>query len=273
MSGAHPARRRSRPLADLSITLKVFVAPCVILLVLLGLAVAAVFVLAADKARLHDISAGALPAYQRAAEAKDAVNATQTALQHMLSVAANESDPKRVRQIAEQVRGAANGAGAAFTHLVASGAASDKIPALRTDLATYQAAVNDVVTAATSDPASATMLMADVDDRFGALSAGLDRYRGAVEAAGQRLAQQAGDAADRARLLLLGMRCSACAVPAADRGGGACHRAAGAATDRHGAGLGRRRSGTIRARSRTSGRDRRHGTRGRGLPPARATGT
>ena len=204
MSGAHPARRRSRPLADLSITLKVFVAPCVILLVLLGLAVAAVFVLAADKARLHDISAGALPAYQRAAEAKDAVNATQTALQHMLSVAANESDPKRVRQIAEQVRGAANGAGAAFTHLVASGAASDKIPALRTDLATYQAAVNDVVTAATSDPASATMLMADVDDRFGALSAGLDRYRGAVEAAGQRLAQQAGDAADRARLLLLG---------------------------------------------------------------------
>ena len=204
MSGDRPRRRRTRRLADLPITLKVFVAPCVILLVLLGLAIASVVMLGSDQTRLHDISAGALPAYQRAAEAKDAVNATQTALQHMLSVAANESDPKRVQATALPVRAAVTAAGAAFTRLAAGGAASGSVPALRKDLAAYQAAVNDVVTAALSDPASATMLMADVDDRFTALSTGLDRYRGAVEADGQRLARDAGRQADRARLLLLG---------------------------------------------------------------------
>jgi len=204
MPGVRSIRRRARRLADLSITLKVFVAPCVILLVLLGLAVASVVMLASDQARLHDISAGALPAYQRAAEAKDAVNAIETALQHMLSVAANESDPKRVRQTAQPVRAASTAASAAFTRFSAGGAAGGSLPGLRKDLAAYQSAVNDVVTAALSDPASATMLMADVDDRFTALSAGLDRYRGAVEADGQRLARDAGAQADRARVLLLG---------------------------------------------------------------------
>lgn len=203
-SARRPAGRHVRRLADLSITLKVFVAPCLILVVLLGLSIASGFMLTADQARLHEISAGALPAYQRAAEAKDAVNATQTALQHMLSVAANESDPKRVQQTAQPVRAASATAGAAFTRFASGRAASDGLAGLRKDLAAYQAAVNDVVTAALSDPASATMLMADVDDHFAALCTGLDRFRGAVEADGQRLAREADAAADRARVLLLG---------------------------------------------------------------------
>ena len=204
MPAAPSARRRTRRLADLPITLKVFVAPCVILLVLLGLAVTSALMLAADQARLHEISAGALPAYQRAAEAKDAVNATQTALQHMLSVAANESDPKRVQQTAQPVRAASAAAGTAFTQLTGAGTAGGSLAGLRKDLAAYQAAVTDVVAAALSDPASATMLMADVDDHFSALCTGLDRYRDVVEADGQRLAREAGQAADRARLGLLG---------------------------------------------------------------------
>jgi hypothetical protein len=172
------ARPRLGRLADQPITLKVFLAPCAILAALLGLALSALGMLSADKARLHDISDGALPAYQRAAEAKDAVNATQTALQHMLSVAANESDPARIGNAADPVRRSNIVASEAFGRLTVSGAGGASIASLRQGLGAYQAALGDVVTAAAADPASATMLMADVDDQFNKLTAGLDRYRG-----------------------------------------------------------------------------------------------
>ncbi len=210
--GVEHARPRLGRLADQPITLKVFLAPCVILIALLGLALSALGMLSADKARLHDISAGALPAYQRAAEAKDAVNATQTALQHMLSVAANESDPARIGQAADPVRRSNIVATEAFGRLTVSGGGGDSITALRQGLGAYQAALGEVVTAAAADPASATMLMADVDDQFNKLTAGLDRYRGRVEASGQRLAQDASNAADRARLILIGGCAGALAV-------------------------------------------------------------
>jgi methyl-accepting chemotaxis protein len=191
-------------LADLPITVKVFLAPGVILAALLCLALLSLTMLSADKARLHDISDGALPAYQRAAEAKDAVNATQTAMQRMLSVAANESDPARIRQAARPVEQSSAAATQAFARLSAATAGGDAVPTLRQSLATYQTALSEVINAASSDPASATMLMADVDDRFNTLATGLDHYRGEVEAAGQSLAQDAATAADQARLVLLG---------------------------------------------------------------------
>jgi methyl-accepting chemotaxis protein len=191
--------RRVRGLKDLPITLKVFLAPCLILVVTVGLSVAALGMLSDDKARLHDIGTDAFLNYQHAAEAKDAVNATQTALQHMLSVAANESDPARVSQAAVPVRRASAGATDAFGRL-----SSGDVVALRQGLAAYQSALDEIVAAAASDAATATMLMAGVEDRFNALSAGLDRYRGQVEAAARDLAQAANLAADRARVLLIG---------------------------------------------------------------------
>jgi methyl-accepting chemotaxis protein len=204
MSRERPRRHLLGRLADQPITLKVFLAPCVILVALLGMVLIALGMLSADKTRLHDISAGALPAYQRAAEAKDAVNATQTALQHMLSVAANESDPARIGQAAVPVRRASAAATEAFGRLSAFGAGGDVVATLRKGLVTYQAASADVIDAAATDPASASMLMSGVEDSFNTLSASLDRYRGQVEAAGQRLAHDASDAADRARLILIG---------------------------------------------------------------------
>lgn len=50
------------------------------LLAMLGLALAALNMLANDKTRLHTIGVDAFRAYQCAAEAKDVVNTTQTAL-------------------------------------------------------------------------------------------------------------------------------------------------------------------------------------------------
>jgi hypothetical protein len=156
----HPARHGRRRLADLPITLKVFLAPCVILAVMIGLAVAALGMLSDGRTNLHGISAEAFPAYQRAAEAKDAVNAAQTALQHMLSVAANESDPARIGQAAVPVRHASAAATDAFTRL------SGDAAGLREALIAYQAALGEIIEAAAIDSASATMLMSGVDDRF-----------------------------------------------------------------------------------------------------------
>jgi hypothetical protein len=111
--------------------------------------------LASDKTHLHGIGVDAFRAYQYAAEAKDAVNTTETAVQHRLAVAANESDAGRVAQMANAVRQISASAPDSFTHL-----SSPDIVTLRQSLAAYQSAVGEVVQAATTNPASATMLMA-----------------------------------------------------------------------------------------------------------------
>ncbi len=92
---------------------------------------------------------------------------------------------------------------------------SGEVVALRHGLAAYQSALDEIVAAAASDAATATMLMAGVEDRFNALSAGLDRYRGQVEAAARDLVQAANRAADRARLLLFGCGSAALLVSVA----------------------------------------------------------
>src|SRR3954470_9331602 len=97
-------KRRIWRLADLPIYAKVSLAPGLILLVLLLLSLASLRMLNGGEDRLHAITEPAFPTYKRAAESKDAVNAIQTALQHTLSVAANESDEARVRSVAGPVR-------------------------------------------------------------------------------------------------------------------------------------------------------------------------
>ena len=101
--------------------------------------------------------------------------------------------------MANAVRQASTGARDSFARLV-----SPDLAALRQNLAAYQSAVEEVVQAATTDAASATMLMGDVNDRFAALTTALDRDHARVQADAQRLVQQADSDADRARLILLG---------------------------------------------------------------------
>src|SRR3954451_12979322 len=112
-----PARCGWWRLRNAPIYAKVSLAPALILSVLLLLSLLSLHMLDAAKTRLDAISGRAFPAYQRAAETKDAVDGIQTGLQHTLSVAANESDATRVRKVAAPVREAIGRARTALDRL------------------------------------------------------------------------------------------------------------------------------------------------------------
>jgi nitrogen fixation/metabolism regulation signal transduction histidine kinase len=193
-----------RGLADAPIRAKVSLAPGVILLVLVLLSAVSLRLLDTAEARLEAISQRAFPTYQRAAETKDAVDAIQTALQHTLSVAANESDAARVQAVAAPVRQAIAGAGAALDRLrqqIGDGDAT--VAAVGKSFAAYQAAASDVLEAAASDPATATMLMADVDQQFASLSAQLNGFKNRADTASQAMTRDAIAQAGSQRLWLL----------------------------------------------------------------------
>ena len=193
-----------RRLADVPIYAKVSLAPGLILIVLVLLSAVSLRMLDTGTARLQAISGRAFPIYQRASETKDAVNAIQTALQHTLSVAANESDAARIREVAAPVRQAITRATAALDRLrQQTGAQSETNATAAKSLSAYQAAVSEVLDAAESDPATATMLMGDADEQFARLSDALDTYKSRADTASQTMAREAIRVADSQRLWLL----------------------------------------------------------------------
>jgi methyl-accepting chemotaxis protein len=197
-------RVRWRRLADVPIYAKVCLAPALILLALLLLSLVSLRMLNAGEARIRVIGTQAFVTYQRAADAKDSVNAVQTALQHMLSVAANESDAKRIAQVATPVRQAIGQAADTLNRLAQQiGATTETAASLLKSFEAYRTAAASVLDVAASDSATATMLMADADDGFAKLSAALDHTKGDADASGQRLTREAIAEAVAARVVLL----------------------------------------------------------------------
>jgi HAMP domain-containing protein len=179
-------------------------APGLILIALVLLSVVSLAMLGAGKARLDVISGRAFPTYQRATETKDTVDAIQTALQHTLSVAANESDVARIRSVAVSVRDAIAWARTAIDRLGQQiGPGTGSMIASHRLFEAYRAAATEVLSTVEADSATATMLMTDVDEQFAQLSADLDGYRSRADAVSQALSRDAMRAADRERLLLL----------------------------------------------------------------------
>ena len=193
-----------RHLVDVPIYAKVSLAPGLILLILLALSLFSLRIQQANESDLRAITERAFPTYQRAAETKDAVSAIQTALQHTLSVAANESDPARIRKVAQPVHAAIARAATALDRLQQQlDRQAETVAGPREAFAAYQAAAAEVLEAALSDSATATMLMAGVDEAFGKLSTELGDYETRADAASQRLTQAALRVAASERLLLL----------------------------------------------------------------------
>jgi len=191
-------------LADMPIYAKISLAPGLILGVLLLLSLISLRMLNAGEAHLHAISERAFPTYQRAAEMKDAVNAIQTALQHTLSVAANESDAARIRSMMLPVRQAITAAATALDHLQQQLELShDTATAAGKSFEAYKAAANDVLETAASDAATASMLMGEADAQFAKLSGELDGYKTRADAASQSMSREAISDAGRERLLLV----------------------------------------------------------------------
>jgi methyl-accepting chemotaxis protein len=191
-------------LADAPIHAKVSLAPAVILTVLIALSLVSLRMLGSSEARLHAITEQAFPTYERASETKDAVNVVQTALQHTLSVAANESDAARMRAVSAPVRQAIETASAALARLLQPLGGADSLASpLKTSFASYRAAASEVLDTAESDAATATMLMTGVDDQFAKLSAELDGYRNRAAATSESMSDVAIQAVRAERVGLL----------------------------------------------------------------------
>ncbi len=200
----HLPKASWRRLADVPIYAKVSLAPGLILIVLLLLSLASLRMLNIADTHLRAISERAFPTYQRAAETKDAVNAIQTALQHTLSVAANESDAARIVKVVTPVHQAIARATAAFDLLRRQiGAQSEVATKQAKFYGEYQAAAAEVLKAAESDPATATMLMTDVDELFANLTVMLDGTKSQADTASQTMSREAIEEAGVERLVLL----------------------------------------------------------------------
>ena len=199
-----PPKPRLWRLADVSIYTKVSLVPGLILIVLVLLSFLSLRMLGAAKDRLDGITLRAFPTYQRAAETTDAVYAIQIALQHTLSVAANEGDVTRILAVEVLVRDAITRAAASLDHLHQQiGASADPANGARGEFLAYQVAVTEVLKTVETDSATATILMADADEQFAKLSTALDAYKSRADTVSQSLSQDAMRASDTERLVLL----------------------------------------------------------------------
>ncbi len=193
-----------RRLADLPISTKVFIAPGFILCVLLVLSVVSLRMLGASEQRLRAVTEDAFVTYRLAADAKDATNAVQTAMQHTLAVAANETDAGHIKQLADTTKGTADRVSSILAALEQHvGTKDDAVVRLRKSFGIYQAGVADLLNVAVTDSATASMLLTDVEEEYGKVSANLDGYKHQADTESQQTARQAVEDAGQSRRLLI----------------------------------------------------------------------
>jgi methyl-accepting chemotaxis protein len=186
------------------ISVKVFLAPGFVLLILLGVCFASQRIIGDDVTRIRGITERAFVAYQLATASKDAVNALQISLQRTLGIAASDPDQALITRVAAPARSAATLAATTLERLQQHiGATDGSIAGLRKSFESYRDAALDVLKAAAQDPSSAISLLGDVETRFDKISSQLDSYKLEADASSHQLAEQAVSAADTARVLLL----------------------------------------------------------------------
>jgi methyl-accepting chemotaxis protein len=191
-------------LRDIAISTKVAFAPAFVLCTLIGMALFAIAILGASKERTRDLSEGAFERYRLAAEANEATDKAHTQLIRALSVAANESDKKRIVAKVETVTAASRATLGALQGLERHVGADD--PAMRQIMAAFKAYGEDVkpvLEVIADDSGTATMLMADAEASFEKLVTQLSALKRSADAARVETSGAALAAATRASWLFL----------------------------------------------------------------------
>ena len=191
-------------LRDVAISGKVALAPGVVLCTLIGMALVAIVILGASKDRIRDLSEGAFERYRLAAEANEATAGAHTMLMRTLSVAANESDKKRIEVNLKTFTAALDVTQSALDGLKHHVGAND--PAMQQIMASfklYREATKQVLDVVVDDAATATMLMADAEAGFSSLVTQLRALKSSADAAQATTSRAALDAATRAIWLFL----------------------------------------------------------------------
>jgi methyl-accepting chemotaxis protein len=191
-------------LADLVISGKVALAPGFVLCALIGMAIAAIFILGASKERIRDLSEGAFERYRLAAEASEATASAHTMLMRTLSVAANESDKKRTEASVERVTTALDttqGALNSLEHHI--GADHSAMQQIISAFKLYREATKQVLDVVVDDPATATFIMSDAEADFSKLVTQLRALKSSADAARSDTSRAARDAATHVIWLFL----------------------------------------------------------------------
>jgi methyl-accepting chemotaxis protein len=191
-------------LRDIAISTKIALAPGFVVCTLIGMALFAIAILGASKERTRDLSEGAFERYRLAAEASEATAHAHTTLIRTLSVAANESDKKRIETNIKTVTTASGATLGALQSLERHVGTDD--PAMRQIMAAFKAyseAAKQVLDVVVDDSATATMLMADAEASFDKLETQLSALKRSADAARAETSRAAVDAATQAIWLFL----------------------------------------------------------------------
>ena len=156
---------------DLSLRLKMFLAPCFLLAALLGLAVYTLVLLNSNERQIAELSAGAFERSAKVAALDGSLNSLHAHLYQLTSVATNDTDSKRKEALGAALAKQLVALPAAFTAVQdANGGDAEAQPvveALAKVMKSYADASQQVITMAAFDAATASIFMGTADQSYG----------------------------------------------------------------------------------------------------------
>jgi methyl-accepting chemotaxis protein len=194
-------------LRNLPLRAKMFVAPCLLLLTLLGLAAYTILLLDDGERRVDELNRGAFEPAELAASLENAITATHAGLYHLTSVAANDSNPDKVKALAAPLQKRLGGLGELMKRVATEGAFDEATRAMvgRIDklLAGYVGAAGQVLNMVQFDTATASIFMVQVQDAFEKLRSAEVELGGAVKRHEESLIAALRGKAQQARLVFI----------------------------------------------------------------------
>jgi methyl-accepting chemotaxis protein len=164
---------------DLSLRLKMFLAPCFLLAALMGLAGYTLALLNNNERQLDDLSNGAFQRSALVAELDGKLHSAHAHLYQLTSVAINDSDAKRKEAFANALTKQLAGLPAALKEVETTNAGDNEarpvIEALAKIVKSYADAGQQVITMAAFDAATASIFMGTADQAYGEAQKQIDK--------------------------------------------------------------------------------------------------
>ncbi len=190
------------------ISLKVFIAPALITVFMLGMAAVSHQGASEQRAALGTISGPTIAKLSASEAAADATNMAHVNLFRLISWAANSSEEKKVKEIAQQVEQSFGNVGRFLDQLggfAMVDAERDAMQTVRTALGAYREATKSVMDMAAADPASALLFMMEAEQKFDALQAAFERMDEVRDQLTAKTVAETESDADRASMLFFSL--------------------------------------------------------------------
>ncbi len=200
-------------LSRLTIRTKTFAACAVALICLLGMAATVAVTSARVTSNLNELSRSNLPTRGAASAVNNAVVAAHMRIFRYVSWASNGVNAKLLQKLRSEIDADFQLIRQKFKELAdrpdLSAAEKSDLPALKVKLAQYQSTAKDVLDVGATDPAMATMMLGQTDDKFTSIESDIRRILTSVSAQSDRIAA-ALSAATRAETLSLAIGLLTC---------------------------------------------------------------